>query len=165
MPKEKNKRIKIYLVTLLALVLVTLGYFRFIHKKSTVVANVKPDTELLAGTDVPQVKIESPAPNIRPYLAPEKEPRRAFIRDIFAPVKPLLMKARQATEHKSSKPALSLKLRGTIVGGGEPIAIINDQFMRKGDQIGGFNVVKIGKREVLLRSANDQLILKLIGNE
>ena len=80
-------------------------------------------------------------------------------------MKPLLKKARQPTEQKSLKPALSLKLRGTIVGGGEPIAIINDQFMRKGDRIDGFNVVKIGKKEVLLRSANDELKLKLIDNE
>ena len=165
MSRKKNEKIKIYVVTVLTLVLVALGYFRFLRKESTVVANIKPGTELPAGPDVPQVKIEDPAPNVRPYLGPENEPGRTFIRDIFAPVKPLLKKARRPTEQKSSKPAPSLKLRGTIVGGGESIAIINDQFIRKGDQIGGFNVVKIGKKEVLLSSANDQVVLKLTDNE
>lgn len=165
MPKKKTAKIKIYLVTVLTFVLVALGYFRFLHKESTVVANIKPGTELPAEPDVPQVKIKDPAPNVRPYPAPEKEPGRAFIRDIFAPVKPLLKKTRRPTGQESSKPAPSMKLRGTIVGGGEPIAIINDQFIRKGDQIGGFNVVDIGKKEVLLRSANDQIVLKLMDNE
>lgn len=165
MPKQKNKKTKIYVVGVLTLVLMALGYFRFLHEESPVVPDSQPGTEIPAGIDVSQVKIKNPTPNSRPYLAPEKEPRRAFIRDIFAPLKPLRHKPRQPTEHKSSKPALSLKLRGTIVGGGESIAIINDQFMRKGDQIGGFNVIKIGKKEVLLRSANDQFVLKLMDNE
>jgi hypothetical protein len=165
MSKKKNEKIKIYVVTVLTLVLAALGYFRFLHKESTVVANIKPGTELPAGPDVPQVKIRDPAPDVRPYPTPEKETGRAFIRDIFAPLKPLLKKARRPTEQKSSKPAPALKLKGTIVGGGDSIAIINDQFIRKGDQIGEFSVVKIGKKEVLLRSANDQVVLKLMDNE
>lgn len=165
MSKEKNEKIKIYVVTVLTLVLVVLGYFRFIHKESTVVANIEPDTELHAGLDVPQAKIRNAAANVQPYLAPAKEPGRALIRDIFAPVKPLPQKTRQPTEQKSSKPPLPLTLRGTIVGSGKPIAIINDQLLRQGDQIGGFRVVKIGKKEVLLRSANDQLELKLTDND
>lgn len=165
MSKHKNEKIKIYLVTVLTLVLVVLGYFRFIHKDSTVVANIEPDTKLDAGLDVPQVKIRNPAPNAQPYLASAKEPMHPLIRDIFAPVKPLPQRTHQFVEQKSSKPTLPLTLRGTIVGGGKPIAIINDQVLRTGDQIGGFKVVKIGKTEVLLRSANDQLELKLKDND
>jgi type II secretory pathway component PulC len=165
MSKKKKEKIKIYVVTVLTLVLMVLAYFRFIHKESTVVANIEPGTELHAGVDVLQAKIGNPAANVQPYLASAKEPARAFIRDIFAPVKPLPQKKRQPAEQKPAKPPPSLTLRGTIVGGGKPIAIINDKILRQGDRIDGFKVVKIGKKEVLLRSTRDQLELKLTDHD
>jgi hypothetical protein len=166
MPKNRNEKIKIYVVTVLTLVLAVLGYYRFLHKESTVVANVKPDRITPpVGFDVPQVKIKDPVPKAGSYPAGDKEPGRAFLRDIFAPVKPLLKKVLQPAEPTTSKPAPSLTLRGTIVGGERPIAIINDQFLRQGDQIGEFRVVNIGNKEVVLGSDTKTLVLQLKNHE
>ena len=43
-----------------------------------------------------------------------------------------------------------LKLTGTIVGGENPIAIINDQFVRVGDLIDEYKLVSIENKEVIL---------------
>jgi hypothetical protein len=51
---------------------------------------------------------------------------------------------------------------GVIVGGGDPIAIINGQFVRTGERIGKYKVVRIGEKEVFLRSGNKMAELKLL---
>ena len=51
----------------------------------------------------------------------------------------------------------SPKLKGTIVGGKRPIAIIDDQLYRMGDQIGEYKIILIGKNKVLLESIHDRI--------
>ena len=80
-------------------------------------------------------------------------------------MKPLLKKALPPAGQTVSRPTPSLNLKGTIVGGERPIAIINDQFLRQGDQIGEFKVVNIGKKEVVLNSDERTLVLRLENNE
>jgi hypothetical protein len=58
-----------------------------------------------------------------------------------------------------------LKLKGTIVGGGIPIAIIDDQFVRVGDGIANYKVVKIAGNRVFLTSGNYQKVLEVLNNE
>jgi hypothetical protein len=58
-----------------------------------------------------------------------------------------------------------LKLRGVIVGGNNSIAIINDKFVRIGEQIDGYKVVRIAAKEVLLKSGNKTIRLRLASND
>ena len=66
---------------------------------------------------------------------------------------------------ESPKAVPSLKLRGAIVGGGKPVVIINDRFLHLGDWIGDYQVVRIGKKEVLLEAGNDKIELGMVKNE
>ncbi len=55
-----------------------------------------------------------------------------------------------------------MTLKGTIVGGKRPIAIINDRFVRMGDRIGDYQVVEIDKDRVTLRSGIYEIVLEVL---
>jgi type II secretory pathway component PulC len=59
----------------------------------------------------------------------------------------------------------SLKLKGVIVGDKHSIAIINDKFVRTGERINGYRVVRIAEKEVLLKSGNKTVKLRLANND
>ena len=161
---EEGQRIKIYLVIGLALVLVSLAYFRFFHKKP------KPSGATAAAT-APAVQFEIPQPEIvnrkdtARREAVVREAGRVVVRDIFAPLRALPRASRLPSERKSSERVSSLQLRGVIFGGKSAIAIINDKLVRKGERVGNYKVVRIREKEVLLRSANESIRLKLENNE
>ena len=71
---------------------------------------------------------------------------------------------RQATKVEQ-QPIPTMKLRGIIFGGRKHLAIINDQFGGKGDRVGDFRVMRIGKNEVLLASGYHKIKLELVKNE
>ena len=163
MPEKKNKPIQIYIVIGLSLVLVIMGYFRFIHNKS-----IYDDDHTLPGTgpaqfDIASVEINKLQKNSM-YALPVNDPLNIYIRDIFEPVKSLTAAEIQSTKKKPSIPVLSLKLKGTIVGGGTPIAIINDQFVRVGDIIANYKVVKIAGNRAFLTSGKHQTVLEVLKN-
>ena len=92
------------------------------------------------------------------------ESARPFVRDIFGPLKwPEKKKEITPPEPEPPKPLPVLTLRGTIVEGEKAIAIINDQFVRPGDWIGEFRVVRIGRDKVFLSSVSRQMVLDIYG--
>jgi hypothetical protein len=95
-----------------------------------------------------------------------RELRRLFVRDIFAPAKSL-PKARRPTKKGGpvQRQVTSLKLKGVIVGGKHSIAIINDKFVRTGERINGYRVLQIAEKEVLLKSGNKTIKLRLANND
>lgn len=54
-----------------------------------------------------------------------------------------------------------LVFRGIIYSQEEPIAIINDQVLKKGDSIGKYTILEIKEKEVLLKKGNEGFTLKL----
>ena len=170
MPEKKNDRAKVYMVIGLALVLMVVSYFRFIHKRKVTPAVSRIPAPAVLRFDMPQIKIPD-RQNTRSRESLSKESMRAPIRDIFAPLK---LQAKVKSQPASQKPPKALpskvrsqptgqklKLKGTIVGGGKAIAIINDQFVRKGDWIGKYKVVRIGKKEVLLSYDTKEVTLRV----
>jgi hypothetical protein len=95
-----------------------------------------------------------------------RELRRLFVRDIFAPAQSLA-KARRPTRkgHPAQQQVKSLKLKGVIVGGKNSIAIIDDKFVRMGERINGYRVVRIAEKEVWLKSGNRTVKLRLVSND
>lgn len=186
MPATKIEQIKIYVVIVLALVAAVVGYFRFIHKKTT------PDIGRTASIATPS-QVQTPQTGINmPERQRDKQPElhmedplRTDIRDIFTPLH-LTKKVKRKTKRPSPKkapppmpikvesppepkkppppPTIMLELNGTIVGGNNPVAIINNQFLRTGEWIGGYRVVKIGKYKVLLSSGDYQKVLEVPGS-
>lgn len=183
MPEKKNKRAKTYIVIGLALVLMVVVYFRFIHKKKvTPAVSPIPSPPGSLQFDIPQIKIPD-LQNAQSRESLSKESMRAPIRDIFAPLKlkkkvkskPIGRKSSKVkskprprkpsktlpSKVKSKPPGPKLKLKGTIVGGERAIAIINDQFVHTGDRIGEYKVVRIGEKEVLLTYDTKEVTLRV----
>jgi len=162
MSEKKPERVKIYLIIVLSIVLIVVVYFRFYHKKTTHAAVPARYKAQVARLVVPQVQL----PNVQTAKQPEMsalESHRAMTRDIFKPLKaPQLKKEVQQVKQKPSKPTVSLKLKGTIVGGEKPIAVINDQFVHTGDWIAEYQVVRIAKDGVFLSSDAHQMVLKVL---
>jgi hypothetical protein len=169
MPEKKKERVKVCVVIGLALLLVIVVYFRFIHKKKVTPAVSRiPSPAASRQFDMPAIKIPD-RQNARSRESLSKESMRAPIRDIFTPLK---LQAKVKSHPASQKPSKvrsqptgqKLKLKGTIVGEGKAIAIINDQFVRKGDWIGKYKVVRIGKK-VLLDSGSAKIELEMMKSE
>ena len=57
---------------------------------------------------------------------------------------------------------MSLTLKGTITGGENSIAVINDKFVYIGDRIGDYEVITIGNDEVVLTSETHSMVLKVL---
>jgi hypothetical protein len=172
MGEQKSEQIKIYMIVGLLLVAGIVAYFRFIHKSAPRGAEDNLATVAAAPLDVPKVEKRA-IQNSRKNIVTTNEPLRTSIRDIFAPligspkkVKNRPMRPRRPRPEfstpKLSKPPSNLKLMGVIFGGGDPVAIINGQFVRTGERIDKYKVVRIGEKEVLLRSGNKTAELKLL---
>ena len=162
MSENKSERVKIYLIIGLSIVLMVVVYFRFFHKKATHAAAPAQYKASLARLPVPQVQL----PTLQGGRQPEKaldESRRSIPRDIFEPIKaPPPKKETQPHTQKPPRPAVSLELKGTIIGGENAIAVINDRFVHTGDKIGEYQVVTISKEEVILTSDTHNMGLKVL---
>ena len=160
-------RIKIYLVVGLGLVLAALAY-RYVKTKAASRGNLAPTPATASLADIPDLSLlhQESLPTTRLPTDNVKESRRESIRDVFAPLRSLPRgRSGPIMGRGNQRSTTSLKLRGVIVGGNNSIAIINDKFVRIGERIDGYKVVKIEENEVLLKSGNKTLKLELSSNE
>jgi len=165
MPPDKREKIELLIVIVLALVLATMAYFRFWHKKSS----AAPDRLAAAPSQTEPSATETARhrqSDERVYDRPADIALPSINRDIFRPLKIPSAPAGRTRKNKPVKPKPTpvpdLKLGGTIVSGGESIAIINDRFLRTGDTIAAFKVVRIEKDKVQLVSGTKNIELKMI---
>ncbi|MGD8254150.1 MAG: hypothetical protein PVJ11_05835 [Syntrophobacterales bacterium] len=164
---KSTGRIKMYLVVGLALVLAALVY-RYLHARAARNRSISPPPATATVSEMPELTDLYPERQQKTQVAQSniRELRRLSLRDIFAPGKPL-SRARRPT--KKGQPAQhqvkSLKLKGVIVGANHSLAIINDKFVRTGERINGYRVIRIGEKEVLLRSGNKTVKLRLANND
>ncbi|MDP2647540.1 MAG: hypothetical protein Q8P24_21635 [Desulfobacterales bacterium] len=171
MEDKKSEKVKTFIVIGLAVLMVVLAYFRFFHGKSKTRVTPRPPAPVSATSALPTVAVNVPATPGSSHLTgkmPDK-PLSMNIRDIFSPMTafiPLETKKEKADPDTKTqeppKPLTQLKLMGTIVEGENPMAIINDQFVRPGDQIGGYEVTKIDKSSVHLRVIGQPEIQKVL---
>lgn len=152
MSEKKPERVKICLIIGLSIVLIVVVYSRFFHKKTTHAAVPMRYKARCVRLPIPQVQV----PDLQGGKQSEQAVRgigRLIPRDIFEPLKTSPpTKEAQRRPQKPSRPTMSLNLKGTIVGGDKAIAVINDQFVHTGDRIGDYEVVTIGKDQVVLTS-------------
>jgi len=166
MAGKKKEQIKLYVTLGLALVLIISGYFRIIRPKTKGTANATASRPAASAVQIPKVKIETP----RKKGKIKKKQGSVYsmssrVRDIFSePVVPEPVKERNE-EKEEKKPSLPPStLKGTIVGGENPVAIINGKFLRMGDWIGDYQVVRIDKDAVLLSAENHEIVLEVLKN-
>jgi hypothetical protein len=161
---ERNTKetIKRYSVLCLAVVFIAVGYFRFFHEqeKSMPAATAAQSEIPLV---VPEVKTPSPSRDGRTRV-PVTDRWPAAVRDIFSPGE--FAPANETTIEQKQTPApTSFTLKGTIVAGNRPIAIINNRFVRTGDWIEGYRVVKIDTKKVWLESGNHRIAVDVMPYE
>lgn len=168
MPPDKSEKIKLFVVIGLSIILVTMAYFRFWHKKS----GTAPD-RLAAAASQPAPVVTDTTSNRQSDEGKDDRPTAvswpSVERDIFRPVTIPSAVVSRTSNNKPEKlkptPVPNFKLGGTIVGGGESMAIINGRFLRTGDSIAAFKVVRIEKNKVQLASGKKKIELKMISNE
>lgn len=164
---KSTGRIKIYLIVGLALVLAALVY-RYLHARTARNRSISPPPATATLSEIPKLPDLYPERQRKTEVeqASIRELRRLFVRDIFAPAKPL-RKAKRPTKKggPAQRQVTSMKLKGVIVGGKHSIAIINDKFVRTGERINGYRVVRIAEKEVLLKSGNKTIKLRLASND
>ena len=151
------EQFKLYLVYALAAILCISVYIRFVHSR---LWNRGTDAVLpaaIVSMSIPSKQLNQPEE--LQEMAAVEEPPPFVTRDIFAPLKPLRAKKGQPEEREEQPP--TFKLRGTIVGGERPLAIIDDRFVRVGDRIGDYSVIRIRKKDVLLMSDRTKLHLEI----
>jgi len=168
MPTAKSEKIKLMIVIGLSIIFVTMAYFRFWHKKSA----AAPDNIVAVSSQpeqaVPQITIDKQADKQNSDGSPEVT-LPTVKRDIFRPVNRPTVITNRPKKIKPVKPeptpVPNFKLGGTVVSDGESIAIINDRFLRTGDTIATFKVVRIENDKVQLASGLKTIELKMINNE
>ena len=167
MPSETSERIKLYAVIALAIVAAAVAYFRFLHETGPKVPSPPapgPDSR------APAVTLDLELPEIDASLLEDRRLGEKTadalpstgIRDLFSRLTVSQKPAPREIVRKAEIPRASLKLKGTILGGKKPIAIINGQLLGTGDKIGGYEVLGIGKNEVLLRAGDEVLALEVV---
>lgn len=158
---ESRERTKLYIVIGLSAVFVAVGYFRFLHGKITFFNQPERGVAIPAMIEVPAVDLKGVQPAGQPRkMAPEGP--RAGLRDIFAPVKAPAAEIPSDTTAVPPKPLPPLQLTGTIIGGKRPLAVINGQFLRKGEMIAGFEVVSIARDQVTLSGEGRRVLLNIL---
>jgi hypothetical protein len=164
MPGKNTERIKLYVVIGLSLAFGMVGYVRFFYKKA------EADVKSIEPVEVPS---KNDLSSVQPIIQGQKrlskelstESFQPIARDIFLP----LMTPKRANVSKmlsmnkeKQQPLPALRLKGTIVGGGRPIAIVNDTFLRTGDEIAGFKVIWIGTKAIVMEAGERKLALEML---
>ena len=161
MAEKKPERVKIYFIIALSILLLVLVYFRFFHKKTTHAAVPGRYQASVAQLALPQVELTISQKG-QGSKKEGREKARALPRDIFEPAKAPRRRETQPPSQEPVRPTMSLKLKGTITGGENPIAVINDKFVYAGDRIGDYEVITIGKDEVVLTSGTHNMVLRIM---
>jgi hypothetical protein len=162
MSTKKSEKIKLYVVIGLVFVAAVVAYFRFVHKKNGADVDMAGHSPNEVNFDVSQIEKIKPKRRPREPGSPVNASLRLTIRDIFTPVE--LPTESDPLMHVETSPAPIgvLELKGTIIGGKEPMAVINDKFVRMGEKIGEYQIVKIDPNEVVLRSDSDEMALQVL---
>ncbi|MBW1697208.1 MAG: hypothetical protein JRH18_02810 [Deltaproteobacteria bacterium] len=164
--KKRGEQFKLYLLIGFSMILLISGYFRLINKKSNAGAkttiplpNKTPTDSSGINMQILDKKIPSDHRNWMKKTSPGH--LQTVVRDIFSVPQDLVSKAEKKAEEPPPPPP-PMKLKGTIIGGKRPIAIINDRFVHLGDQVAGYRIIRIEKDEVELRSGKQHIVLKVL---
>jgi hypothetical protein len=159
--KGKSERTKVYLILVLGLVLCVVSYFRFFHKGSTV------GTDAVSPTTLATVPSIATPVGVHPQQTDAQELQRqefagGVVRDIFEPGKSVVIADARLKALDNTRPReTALVLSGLVYSANNPIAIINGQFLRSGDQVGGYKIVRIGPKEVVMQGEDREIVLRV----
>ena len=155
-----SEKHKAYVLVVAVIIAALVAYVRFFRDRP-------PST----GTQPPAAADTGTTPFAdRQLSTPQKQrvthgfgsPAYSQIRNLFAPqgLSPdVLLKPAGPSV---TQPTQTLELSGTVLGGNTALAIINDQFIRQGQTIGGYRVAKIMPDRVHLIFGEHEKILDVM---
>jgi hypothetical protein len=170
MADKKKEQIKLYVTLGLAVLLLISAYFRIIRPKTKGTANATASGPGVSAPAVPAAIVQMPTVKLDTPKKKKQKKQDPFIgmsstvRDIFAEPKASEPEKEAGKEAEKKPPPPPTSLKGTIVGGKKPIAIINGRFVHVGEQVGEYRVVRIDKNEVLLSSGEHEIVLEVLKN-
>ena len=169
MPTKRSEKVKQYLVIALAVIAALVAYFSFFRsgKDTPVKAAARPRPE--AKVDLKKIEIPR-LQGPKTIRIPSDALLNFKIRDIFAaaalPPEPEVEKKQKPAEKKNTgqkaAPTIRLDLQGTIIGGNNPLAIINNQFLGVGEKIGDYQIVAIAPNTVHLKAGRHQKVIRVL---
>lgn len=160
---ENSEKIKLYIVFGLLIVAAIVAYFRFVYKNEDADSEGNMLTTQGIAFDVSKIQNIKPIKKPQKFQWPINESSGDTIRDIFAKAQLAASPDSRAQVNGSNDPVAALELKGIIIGGNQPMAVIDDKFIRLGERIGGYQLVKIGSNEVVLQSNSDKKVLRVLG--
>ena len=170
MVNKKKEQIKLYITLGLGLLLMISAYFRIIRPKTKGTANATVSTPKISApaatpVQIPTVQLDAPTKKEKTKKSRNKfSVMSSMVRDIFAEPKEPVPDKEEEKEAEKKPPPPPTSLKGTIIGGKKPIAIINGRFVHIGDRVGEYRVVRIDKNEVLLSSGGHVIVLEVLKN-
>ena len=165
MAPKKSEKVKLYIIIGLLVVAAIVAYFRFVHKKNGADADIASHPPKEVKFDVSQIQKIKPKRRPQEPRLPVNEFLSMSIRDIFTPVQLPTESDPLMQVEISPAPIGVLELKGTIISGNESMAVINDKFVRMGEKIGEYEIVKIDPNEVLLRSGSHEMALQVLTSQ
>ena len=163
MNTENSEKIKLYIVIGLLIVAAIVAYFRFFYKNE----NTDSKSDLLStqgiAFDISKIQNIKPIKKPQKFQWPSNGASSNTIRDIFAKAE-LTASPNSRTQVNGHNDSIgALELKGIIIGGNQPMAVIDNKFIKIGERIGEYQLVKIGSNEVVLQSNSDTKVLRILG--
>lgn len=162
MPVKKSEKIKLYFVIGLLCVAVIVAYFRFVGKKNDSITEISKSPPQEMTFNVSQMEKPRLRQRLQEPRLPDDGSLKMNIRDIFSPLRLPIETDNLIQSEQTPEPSGVLTLKGTIIGGKDPMAVINDKFVRLGEKIGEYQVVTIYQDGVLLKSGGHEIVLHIL---
>jgi hypothetical protein len=134
------------------------AYFRFFRNRrpSVVVARTAPDA-----TAVQTSEFDFTLPARLPKLSENLSPFRPLERDIFARTPAPEPDGQSEEEIAAPSRKAAMELKAVMRIGGGAIARINDDLVRVGDRVGRYELVRINRDSVVLKSSRGYHVLTM----
>ena len=166
-PATKTGRGKIAVLCGLAMVLAAMCFRMF---KPNLEPSVAAAPAPVAASPAPTAGAAA-APSVRHAIAwPDAAARDPFhSTKVYPPPAPRVETPKVAATAPAPQPiptvnvaALAretIRLKGTVQQGGRAVAMVNGRLFRVGESIGGFQVVEIGKRSIVVEQAGTRVVI------
>lgn len=162
----KNIRIKIIIIIILSIIFMLVAYFRFFHNKPISVTNNMVTTPSAETLKVPPANpVDTETKKIKEAPGGAVSVSGMVTRNIFMPANTSRAgeeSTLQTSEKAEEKTLPGFKLSGVIADKKAAIAVINGKFLKKGDSIEGYQVVRIGDKTVTLSGNGHKIVLNII---
>ena len=161
MAVEITEKHKLYVLIIMVFIGGVIGYFRFLQPP----AATGKQTSVSESTDARPNDLAAVHSSTHVQsLGPTKQNTQQFqiTRNIFEPAGPLPVSAVPQPTASAHTAEVDITLSGTIIGNHSSIAIINNQFMRRGQTLGKYKIMRITPDRVYLACGDEQRVLDVI---